>query len=759
MSQRRTQGSQLYGRSYHQTTQPINSQPHQNQHRQNQNHRHQPQHQQPPNNNRSSSNNSNSNVPSLKTFTFSKPVPVSSGSSLYSNIGSGGIHFDLKKQTNNGNPKSKEWRDQTVVNKSDTSSSSKSQKDIKDFDEKLAKRAERFGTGTNKKKDLYKPEHGSLNSASNSAANQSDFIGFGSLFDQDQEQDEDLDDFKIHKKYNDRDPLDLVYDLPSPIWVDGDSRRRGYSCDLTQMFNQEVQDYVDYISPTPSEHSIRHLTIERLRFVVAKLWPDATVHVFGSFSTKLYLPTSDVDVVIMGKNIRAPGSLFELSVALRDHKYVSKIEVIAKARVPIIKYMDALTTFPVDISINMGSGLQAAEIVTHFLNEPNGVGQAIRGLMYLLKQFLLARHLNEPFSGGCGSYALLILVSSFVKLHPLLQIGALNPSENLGTLFLEFLELYGRHFNFQEVGIMCSLKTGPEYFLKRDMRYTPGRKIGFLTVLDPQDESNDVGAGAFNFYTIKQEFFRASQRLMCILGAGQKRNLELDRKSKSQSRHAKKRKSERDQLPPPPLSILSAILTVRQGLFTYRCGMDELWQKVSAGKVQTGVEESVWQEVCLGLKRHEEERVVAVKRKREDGEISDESVENLVVGVEEEEEEGAVVNQQQTAQVSIPVEEEGPQKKKVHLVESYEDDSNEFVPLHKREVSDWKVWEKEYMQTLREAKEELGYSGSDVSMDMSSGEEEGQIVVATAKTTRHDGGEDEEEEERKGDFKNPLKKK
>ncbi|KAJ3048214.1 hypothetical protein HDU99_009233 [Rhizoclosmatium hyalinum] len=286
------------------------------------------------------------------------------------------------------------------------------------------------------------------------------------------------------KKFRDRDPLDLVYDLPRPVWAN-----RQYSSDLRLMFNQEVQDYVHYISPTPAEHSIRHLTIERLRFVVAKLWPHATVQVFGSFSTKLYLPTSDVDIVIMSPRLKTPACLFELSVALRDHKYVSKIEVIAKARVPIIKYVDALTTFPVDISINMDSGPQAAQIVTHFLQEPNGVGEAIRGLMYLLKQFLLARHLNEPFSGGCGSYALLILVASFVKMHPLIQIGALEVKENLGILFMEFLELYGRSFSYFDVGIMCDLKDGVGYFSKHNYYPAPGKRVLMLTALDPQDKS------------------------------------------------------------------------------------------------------------------------------------------------------------------------------------------------------------------------------------------------------------------------------
>jgi non-canonical poly(A) RNA polymerase PAPD5/7 len=75
--------------------------------------------------------------------------------------------------------------------------------------------------------------------------------------------------------------------------------------------------------------------------------------------------------------------------------------------------VDALTTFPVDISVNLNNGPEAAKIINKILTDPH-LGNGIKGLMYILKQFLVQRHLNEPFSGGVGSYALLILVSSFL---------------------------------------------------------------------------------------------------------------------------------------------------------------------------------------------------------------------------------------------------------------------------------------------------------------------------------------------------------
>lgn len=50
----------------------------------------------------------------------------------------------------------------------------------------------------------------------------------------------------------------------------------------------------DYISPTNSEHALRGLMIDEIQLITRRLWPDAVVHAFGSYATKLYLPTGSV---------------------------------------------------------------------------------------------------------------------------------------------------------------------------------------------------------------------------------------------------------------------------------------------------------------------------------------------------------------------------------------------------------------------------------------------------------------------------------
>lgn len=74
------------------------------------------------------------------------------------------------------------------------------------------------------------------------------------------------------------------------------------------------------------------------------------------------------------------------------------------------------------------------------------------------------RGLNEVFSGGLGSYGLTALIVSFLQLHPWIQGGHIVEMENLNVLLLEFFDLYGRRFNYDDVGI--SLLDGGSYFKK-----------------------------------------------------------------------------------------------------------------------------------------------------------------------------------------------------------------------------------------------------------------------------------------------------
>lgn len=84
---------------------------------------------------------------------------------------------------------------------------------------------------------------------------------------------------------------------------------------------------------------------------------------FGSFRTGLYLPTSDIDMIVIGKWESIP--LFTLERKLLESGIVNEnsIKVLDKASVPIIKLTDLQTKVRVDISFNTSNGIKSAKLI------------------------------------------------------------------------------------------------------------------------------------------------------------------------------------------------------------------------------------------------------------------------------------------------------------------------------------------------------------------------------------------------------------
>lgn len=276
-------------------------------------------------------------------------------------------------------------------------------------------------------------------------------------------------------------------------------KTRKYS-PLVHGLHEEIMDFYNFMSPRSEEESMRKEVVNRIERIIKELWPTSDVQIFGSFSTGLYLPTSDIDLVVFGKWERPP--LPELEQALRKHNVAEpfSIKVLDKATVPIIKLTDQETEVKVDISFNVETGVKAASFIKDYVKKY----PVLPYLIFVLKQFLLQRDLNEVFTGGISSYSLILMVISFLQLHP--RIDARNPNENLGVLLIEFFELYGRHFNYLKTGIR--IKNGGAYIAKEEIMksMTNGSRPSMLCIEDPLLPGNDVGRGSYGALHVKQVF-------------------------------------------------------------------------------------------------------------------------------------------------------------------------------------------------------------------------------------------------------------
>ncbi|KAJ1401898.1 polymerase, nucleotidyl transferase domain [Sesbania bispinosa] len=299
-------------------------------------------------------------------------------------------------------------------------------------------------------------------------------------------------------------------------WFRGNCKFRSPMLQL----HKEIVDFCEFLSPTPEEKAERNMAIESVSEVIKHIWPHCQVEVFGSFRTGLYLPTSDIDVVILKSGLPNPQiGLNAISRALSQRGMAKKIQVIGKARVPIIKFVEKRSGVAFDISFDIDNGPKAAE----YIQEAVANWPPLRPLCLILKVFLQQRELNEVYSGGIGSYALLAMLMAMLRN---LRQSQASAEHNLGVLLVHFFDFYGRKLNTSDVGVSCN--GAGTFFLKSSKGFVTKGRPFLIGIEDPQAPENDIGKNSFNYFQIRSAFAMALTTLTnpkIILSLGPNRSI------------------------------------------------------------------------------------------------------------------------------------------------------------------------------------------------------------------------------------------
>ncbi|RLN77652.1 hypothetical protein BBO99_00006585, partial [Phytophthora kernoviae] len=321
------------------------------------------------------------------------------------------------------------------------------------------------------------------------------------------ELEEEKEDRKAHHKKRENDQaVNHALQLESRPWM---RERKGYfTTNVYECLHEEIMDFVSFISPTEEELNSRADLVDEMREVVAGLWPNAKVETFGSHYTQMFLPQSDIDMVLFGvPEGKAP--LFKLEERLQELDIVSYLEVIDKARIPIVKMVHKKSNIHVDVSFNIAGGLATGDLMKHYMR----VYPSFRPLTLVLKYFMAQRKLNETYTGGVGSFLLQLMVISFLQQHGRhLKAEHDDPKyNNLGQLLMGFFTLYGRDFNYTELGI--SVRNGGSYFYKTDRYWYDDNRPFLISMENPNEPSLDIGKNSYEMRTVKRSFEYARQVL------------------------------------------------------------------------------------------------------------------------------------------------------------------------------------------------------------------------------------------------------
>ncbi|KAI9375440.1 hypothetical protein BJX61DRAFT_494261 [Aspergillus egyptiacus] len=284
------------------------------------------------------------------------------------------------------------------------------------------------------------------------------------------------------------------------------------SLHLGTRLHNEILSFYHWVKPTHYEQLVREDLVSRLQTAFQNRYYGVQIRPFGSFASGLYLPTADIDLVLLSTNFmrtgiktfgERKGQIYAFAAFIRNQNLAvpGSVETIAHARVPILKFVDRLTGLKVDLSFDNDSGIIANGTFQQWRMEY----PAMPVIVSVIKQFLLLRGLNEVPTGGLGGFSITCLVTSLLQHMP---HGNMSP--NLGGVLMDFFQFYGNDFDYESVGIRLN---PPGYFNKRVYKVYKENNNARLSIEDPNNPDNDISGGTREIALIFKSFSEAYRLL------------------------------------------------------------------------------------------------------------------------------------------------------------------------------------------------------------------------------------------------------
>lgn len=265
-------------------------------------------------------------------------------------------------------------------------------------------------------------------------------------------------------------------------------------CNPNVRLHNEIIEFYDYIRPKNSEHKKRTEIYTLIKNLLEEEIPGSTLLAFGSFCTKLYLPNSDVDLVLIHKEIDKDRLLNKVKKVLKKNtELFEHLEILQNAKVPIIKFTHAPSAVDFDITFNELSGVRNAEEVKNAIQ----IHPEIKYLLMIMKLFLRQRKMNNTFTGGIGSFLLFCIILAFIRQYKkdvYFKDRDYKALENLSLseFLMKFLHFYG---TFEPTRKEIHMSDGGSIKKKNE------QSLGF-NLYSPIEPDRNIGGQAFRIREI-----------------------------------------------------------------------------------------------------------------------------------------------------------------------------------------------------------------------------------------------------------------
>ena len=311
---------------------------------------------------------------------------------------------------------------------------------------------------------------------------------------------------------------------------------------------------------------LQHLTkyknycINEIKKLINKTYENKVINysidLYGSYTTGLMIEASDIDIKIKLYNLKKDEfNIYfnNLDQTLNLENKFEKIIPISTASVPVIKLIidiekfiknngdlgqdffklknqnffknyffdkNELTQIRVDITFIIDNNTNNKEIMNKIENDNIDINNneksnviyikeqlelfpEIKPILILLKRYFYVKNMNSSFEGGLSSYNLFLLLLSFAKYNSINFSQNKNKIINLGYFLLQFLEFFGKNFDFKNLTV--NLNSPYIYEINSFSNYNSGKS---LTILDPLTGLN-ASKSSYKIFEIQNMFLNA----------------------------------------------------------------------------------------------------------------------------------------------------------------------------------------------------------------------------------------------------------